>query len=171
MKKILCIVFVLMLFSGCGMLNNRDVEKEPLIISGFNAVVSTEINDVIIKGKAEYYEGTDLIFQFISPKTLEGAKIICRDGEYKLEFVDISVSFPSEEMSYNMICKALKVCINNVQGKTPEIDAQSGMLIYNYSVKEHIYKLYAQPETKKFVKLAADGIDLLYFEDFEYIIE
>ena len=169
MKKVLCIVMVLMLLSGCGMFNTKDVKKEPLIFSGFNAVVTTEINDITISGNAEYSADDSLKFEFIQPETVKGATVLCCDGEYKIQFHDISVSFPSEKLSFNMICRAIETCVNNVQGKTPEIDGQSKMLVYSYTADNHLCQLYVESETKYFVKLTVDGVDTLSFENFQYI--
>lgn len=169
MKKVLCIIMVLIFFSGCGTLNVKDVEKEPLIFSGFNAVVTTSINNITISGNVEYYADGSLAFKFIQPETVNGATINCCDGEYKIQFQDISVSFPSEKMSFYMICRVLETCVNNVQGKTPEIDKESEMLVYSYTAEKHLCKLYADFETKCFIKLTVDGTDTLYFENFEYI--
>ena len=169
MKKVLCIIMTLMLFGGCGTLKTKDVKKEPLIISGFNAVVTTKINDITISGNAEYYADSSLNFEFIQPETVKGATIVCSDGEYKIQFQDISVSFPSEKLSFNMICRAIETCVNNVQGKTPEKDTESGMLVYSYTAENHLCKLYADPETKNFIKLTIDGVDALRFDNFQYI--
>lgn len=169
MKKVLCIVVALMLFGGCGMLNTKDVKKEPLIFSGFNAVVTTEINGITISGNAECYVVGSLNFEFIQPETVKGATIVCNSGEYKIQFQDITASFPSEKLSFNMVCRALETCIDNVQGKTPETDKQSDMLVFSYTAENHLCKLYADSETKNFIKLTVDGTDTLYFENFKYI--
>ncbi len=169
MKRVLCIVMALMLFGGCGTLNKKDVKKEPLIFSGFNAVVTTKINDITISGKAEYYADNSLTFEFSQPETVKGATVVCSSGEYKIRFQDISVSFPSEKMSFYMICRAIETCVNNVQGKTPENDAESEMLVYSYTAENHLCKLYADSETKNFIKLTVDGVDVVYFENFQYL--
>ena len=77
---------VLMFFSGCGMLNVKDVEKEPLDISGFNTVVKTQINNIEICGNAYYVVSDALYFDFVAPKTINGTKIVCRNGEYEVDF-------------------------------------------------------------------------------------
>jgi hypothetical protein len=62
-----------------------------------------------------------------------------------------------------MICNALETCINNVQGTTPQIDSVANQLVYTYNAENHLCKLYAEKETKNFIKLTIDGANVLLF--------
>lgn len=168
MKKILCIFISLLMLGGCSVEKIKDVKKEPLEISGFNTIVKSTVNDVQISANAEYIPFQCLNFTFNAPDTVKDMQILCSNGEYTVNMNKLSFTFASEKMPFNMICRTLETCINTVQGTTPEIDAESQNLIYSYNADGHICKLYVEKETKKFIKLKADGIDLLLFENFEY---
>ena len=132
-------------------------------------MVKSNINSVEICGNVKYIMADGLYFDFLLPETLKGAEIICRDGEYHIEYNDLSVTFQGEKLPFNMVCKALETCVNNVQGATPEIDAINQQLIYTYNAENHICKLYTEIETKHFLRLSIDGEDVLIFENFEYV--
>lgn len=169
MKKVLCILFCILLLGGCGMLKTKDLEKEPLNISGFNTVVKTRINDIEICGNARYVVSDALYFEFVSPETINGTKIVCRNGEYEVDFNDLSITLVGDKLPFNMICNALETCINNVQGATPQIDTITNQLVYTYNTENHLCQLYAEKETKHFIKLTIDGADVLFFENFQYM--
>ena len=169
MKKVLCILFCILLLNGCGKIKTKDVEKEPLNISGFNTVVKTQINNIEICGNAQYVVNDALYFEFSTPETLKGTKATCRDGEYLIEFNELSVTIAGNKLPFNMICKALETCVNNVQGATPQVDSVTKQLVYTYNLENHLCKLYTDAQTKNFIKLTVDERDVLYFESFEYM--
>ena len=169
MKKFLCILFCVLFLNGCGKIKTKDVEKEPLNISGFNTVVKTQINNIEICGSAQYVMNDALCFEFSSPETINGTKVICRNGEYQIDFNELSVTVAGNKLPFNMICKALETCINNVQGTTPQEDTLTNQLIYVYNAENHICKLYVDAQSKNFLKLTIDEKDVLYFESFEYM--
>lgn len=157
------------MLGGCGTLKTKDLEKEPLNISGFNTVVKTQINNIEICGNARYVVSDALYFDFFAPKTINGTKITCRNGEYQIDFNGLSVSLAGNKLPFNMICNALETCVNNVQGTTPQIDSATNQLIYTYNAENHLCKLYVEKETKNFIKLTIDGADVLFFENFQYV--
>lgn len=169
MKKVLCILLCILLLGGCGTFKIKDVEKEPLNISGFNTLVKTEINNIEISGNAKYVLSDGLYFDFIKPETVSGAKIVCRNGEYQVDFNSLSVTLAGDKLPFNMICRALETCINNVQGTTPEKEENTNQLIYTYNAENHLCKLYTDADTKHFIKLTVDGADALLFENFQYV--
>ncbi len=169
MKKVLCILFCILLLGGCGTLKTKDLEKEPLNISGFNTVVKTKINNIEICGNAHYVVSDALYFDFVAPETINGTEIVCRNGEYQVSFNDLSISLVGNKLPFNMICNALETCINNVQGTTPQIDNITNQLVYTYNTEKHLCKLYVEKETKHFIKLTIDGADVLLFENFQYV--
>ena len=169
MKKVLCILLCILLLGGCGTLKTKDLEKEPLNISGFNTVVKTRINDIEICGNVSYVASDALYFDFVAPKTINGTKIICRNGEYQIDFNGLSVNFAGDKLPFNMICNAFETCINNVQGTTPQIDSTTNQLVYTYNTENHLCQLYTEKETKNFIKLTIDGADVLFFENFQYV--
>ncbi|MBR2454744.1 MAG: hypothetical protein IKB36_01680 [Clostridia bacterium] len=169
MKRVLCILFCILLLGGCRTLKTKDLEKEPLNISGFNTVVKTKINNIEICGNASYVVSDALYFDFVSPETINGTKIVCRNGEYEVDFNDLSITLAGDKLPFNMICNALETCINNVQGTTPKIDNITNQLVYTYNTENHLCQLYAEKETKHFIKLTIDGADVLFFENFQYV--
>lgn len=168
MKKILCIFICLILLGGCSFEKIKDVKKEPLEISGFNTVIKSNLNNVQISAKAEYVPYKSLNFTFASPETVKDMQILCSNGEYTVNMNKLSFTFTGEKLPFNMICRTLETCINSVQGVSPEIDAETELLVFSYNADGHICKLYTEKETRNFVKLSVDGNDLLFFENFEY---
>lgn len=170
MRKILCVFISLLILGGCNVEKIKDVQKEPLEISGFNTIVKSTVNDVQISANAEYILFKSLNFTFNTPETVKDMQILCQNGEYTVNMNKLSFTFSGDKLPFNMICRTLETCINSVQGTTPEIDEETGNLIYSYNADGHICKLYTENETKKFVKLQVDGEDLLFFENFEYTV-
>lgn len=169
MKKILCVIICLLCMGGCQKIYTKDVEKKPLNISGFNAFISTTVNDIEIGGKASF-DGVDTItFTFDLPENVKGGEILCKNGEYTINFKDMKFSMNSDKLPFEMICKTLEECINNAQGAIPQKDSHTGNLIYTFNAENHVCKLYAESDGGKFIKLSVDGADTLIFEDFEYI--
>lgn len=170
MRKILCVFISLLILGGCNVEKIKDVQKEPLEISGFNTIVKSTVNDVQISANAEYIPFKSLNFTFNTPETVKDMQILCQNGEYTVNMNKLSFTFSGDKLPFNMICRTLETCINSVQGTTPEIDEETDNLIYSYNADGHICKLYTESEMKKFVKLQVDGEDLLFFENFEYTV-
>lgn len=168
MRKILCIFVCLMLLGGCEAI--KEVEKEPLEISGFNTIVKSSVNNIEISAKVMYIPYKILTFTFMLPEAAKDMQVICTDGEYTINMNKVSFTFAGDKMPFNMLCRTLEACINNAHGATPEYKKEGELLIYTYSVDNHICKLYADKETKDFIKLNVDGKDVLLFENFEYTI-
>lgn len=169
MKKVLCLIFCLLFLSGCGKDKITDVEKEPLIISGFSAVVYTTVNDVEISANVKYTAHDKLEVTVVAPKTLKGTVINCKDGEYEIAYGNLAFNLPGGKLPYNMICRALEECLNNVRGKTPAA-TDGEFLVYTYELEGHICQLYTDSQ-KNFIKLSADGKDVLTFSQFCYITD
>ncbi len=168
MKKILCIFLCLIMLGGCSTLKIKDVKKEPLEISGFNTIIKSNVNNVQISANAVYIPFQSLNFTFNAPETIKDMQILCSNGEYTVNMNKLSFTFTGEKLPFNMICRTLETCINSVQGVLPEADAETDLLVFSYNADGHICKLYTEKETRNFVKLSVDGIDLLFFENFEY---
>lgn len=169
MKKILCSFLCVLLLCSCTNLKSKDVEKEPLSISGFTCVMRTTLNDIQITANAEYLASGTIQIEIITPETVNGMQINCTNGEYTVKYKNLDLTVSGEKMPFNMICRSLEECINNAQGKTPTKDENSESIIYSYTAEGHTCKLYVNPETKAFEKIAIDGIDTLYFENFQYV--
>lgn len=168
MKKILCIFICLIMLGGCDFEKIKEVKKEPLEISGFNTIIKSTVNNVQISANVEYVPFQNLNFTFNSPETVKDMQILCSNGEYTVNMNKLSFTFAGDKMPFNMICRTLETCINSVQGVTPEKDPQTDLLVFSYNADGHICKLYAEKETRNFVKLSVDGNDVLFFEDFHY---
>lgn len=170
MKKFLCSFICILLLCSCTNKNSKDVENEPLSISGFSCAIRTTLNDIEITADAEYLASGTINMTFTAPATVNGMQINCTGGEYTVHYKNLELTVSGEKMPFNMVCRGLEECINNAQGKTPEKEENSESLIYTYTAEGHVCKLYINPDTKYFEKIAIDGIDTLYFENFEYIM-
>lgn len=169
MKKFLCVLLCILLSGGCSFKKTKDVEKEPLLISGFRCTLRTTLNDIDITADAEYMDSGTIHMEITSPQTVSGMQINCNNGEYAVHYKNLELIVDGEKMPFRMICKSLEECINNAQGKTAQKDEDSDSFIYSYNAQGHTCKLYVNPETKAFQKIAVDGIDTLYFENFTYV--
>lgn len=168
MKKFLCVLFSILLLGGCTS-KAKDVETEPLSISGFSCILRTTFNDIEITADAEYMASDTINMTFTSPEAVKGMQINCTDGEYTVNYKNLELTVNGDKMPFNMVCRGLEECINNAQGKTPTKDENSESIIYSYTAEGHTCKLYVNSETKAFEKIAIDGIDTLYFENFQYV--
>lgn len=166
MKKILCALLSVLLLGGCSSLKAKEVEKKPLEVSGFNTTAYTELNGIKVSARVSYTQGASLSFVMNSPKTVSGLEITCADGEYKLEKDGITLSFFGEKLPFDMLCSSVENCLKNAMGKTPE--EKNGFLVYAYNAGEHICSLYTEKESGAFVKLAVDGNDAVFFENFKF---
>lgn len=168
MKKFLCVLFSILLLGGCTS-KSKDVETEPLSISGFSCILRTTFNDIEITANAEYMASGTINMTFTAPETVKDMQINCTNGEYTVNYKNLELTVNGDKMPFNMVCRGLEECINNAQGKTPEKDENSESIIYSYTAEGHTCKLYVNAETKAFEKIAIDGIDTLYFENFQYV--
>lgn len=168
MKKFLCSFLGLLLLCSCVNENSKDVETEPLEISGFRCVIRTTLNDIEITADAEYMASGTIQVAFTAPETVKGMQINCMGGEYTVNYKNLELTVSGEKMPFNMLCRSLEECINNAQGTTPEKDENTESLIYTYTAEGHVCRLFVNPETKYFEKVTVDGIDTLFFEKFEY---
>jgi len=164
MKKFLCSFLCILLLCGCGNGKSKDVETEPLSISGFCCVIRTTLNGIEIIANAEYLASGTINMTFTAPETVNGMQINCTDGEYAVHYKNLELTVSGEKMPFTMLCRSLEECINNAQGKTPEKEENTQSLIYTYTAEGHVCKLYLNPETKYFEKVAIDGVDTLFFE-------
>ena len=108
-------------------------------------------------------------FTLTAPKTVNGMEIDCTNGEYTVNYKDLSLTVSGDKMPFNMLCRGIEECINNTQGKAPEKTENGESLVYSYTAEGHVCKLYVNPETGCFEKITVDGADTLLFENFEYI--
>ncbi|MGN0570013.1 MAG: hypothetical protein ACI4N4_05860 [Candidatus Fimenecus sp.] len=168
MKKFLCALFCLLLLCGCGINKTKDVEKEPLNISGFNTDVHTTLNGITVSAEADYTAFDSLVLTFTQPQTVKGVQVSCADGEYTLKTNRLTFSISEGKLPYNMIFCALESCINNVNGAAPEKGENSESLSYSYEAQGHFCTLLVNPDTKEFEKLIIDGTDAAVFENFTY---
>ena len=169
MRKFLCVLFSILLLGGCAS-KSKDVEKEPLSISGFCCVIRTTLNDIEITANAEYTASGTINVTFTAPATVNGMQINCTGGEYTVHYKNLELTVSGDKMPFAMLCRSLEECINNAQGTMPEKDENNESLIYTYTAEGHVCKLFVNPETKAFEKVSVNGIDTLYFENFKYIM-
>lgn len=170
MKKFLCSFLCILLLCGCADKKSKEVEKEPLSVSGFSCILRTTLNDIDITANAEYTASGAINIEFTAPKTVNGMQINCSDGEYTVHYKNLELTVNGDKMPFNMFCRLLEECINNVQGKAPQNDENGESTVYSYTADGHTCKLYVNSETKAFEKIETDGVDTLYFENFQYVM-
>lgn len=169
MKKFLCSLLCLLFLCSCTDLKSKDVENEPLSISGFTCVIRTTFNGISIIANAQYTLPNAISMDFTAPETVKGVQINCTDGVYAVKYKNLELTVDGDKMPFNMICRELETCINNAQGKTPQKDEKSESFVYSYTAEGHTCQLFVNPDTKAFEKIAIDGIDTLFFENFTYM--
>lgn len=169
MKKFLCVFMMLLLLCSCTDLKSKDVENEPLSISGFTCVIRTTFNDIDVVSNVQYILPNTIIMDFTAPETVNGMQINCTDGVYSVKYKKIELTVDGDKMPFNMVCKGIEECINNAQGKTPQKDEKTESFVYSYNAEGHTCQLFVNPETKSFEKITVDGIDTLFFENFTYM--
>ena len=76
------------------------------------------------------------------------------------------LSFSGEKLPFDMLCSSVENCLKNAMGKTPE--EKNGFLVYAYNAGGHLCSLYTEKESGTFVKLAVDGSDAVFFENFKF---
>ncbi len=162
MKRFLCIIFVILILTGCE--KEKTKESEIPDYRGFETDVCTEINEMKITGYAVYSEIDGLAFVVTSPESVKGMEIICKDGECKINLHELSFSLPYERLPFNAIFVSLMACSENAKSAICENE------YYKFRSKEYTYHLYVDEETKNFQKLMVDGNVILTFENFQYIM-
>ncbi len=159
MRKILCVLFVILLLAGCE--KEKTKGNEIPDFRGFRTDVYTEINDTKITGTATFMELDGLVLTLTSPESLKGMEIICKDGECKTNLDTLSFSVLCKNLPHNSLPTSLMVCAENAK------TAMCENKYYNFTANGYTYQLCVNE--KGFAKLSTDGNDILYFENFEYI--
>lgn len=166
MKKLLCICLSLLFLAGCAKKNNvKNIKNEPLVLSGFNAVITTDFNGIAISSNVSYDPAGGYNFSFNSPKILENLTVSGKDGEFTLSGETLTLNLQSDKLPTSMICRALNDCVNAVSGAYPIKDG-AGLFEYAYSVDKVPCVLYTD-ENKIFQKLLVGGQEFI-FESFSY---
>ncbi|MBR2954501.1 MAG: hypothetical protein IKC45_08975 [Clostridia bacterium] len=158
MRKILCILVMILLLAGCE--KEKTKEYEIPDFRGFKTDVYTVINDTKITGSAEFTELQGLVLTLTSPESLKGMEIICKDGECKTNLHTLSFSVLYENLPPNSLPTSLMACAESAKTAIYE----NGY--YKFSVNGHTYQLYI--DENGFTKLSTDGNDILHFENFKY---
>ena len=162
MKRILCVFVCILLLSGCGRINTK-VNEIPDFM-GFRTDVKTTLNNVEISAYAEYDEIQGLSVVLKKPESAKGMKIVCKDGECKIDFQELSFTFAHKELPYSSFFVALESCAENIRIST----YKNGY--FSYEVNGNICHLYVDEKTRNFMKLLVNETDMLFFENFEYVM-
>lgn len=163
MKKFLCILIVILLLAGCEKTISKDNKKTIPDFTGFKTGVYTEINDIKIMGSATYSELDGLILTLTSPESLKGMELICKDGECKVDFQELSFLISYEYLPFNAMCVSLMACAENAKTATYE----NGYYIFRTA--DSTCQLYVDGETGCFQKLVSNDENILGFENFRYL--
>lgn len=163
MKKLLCICLCFMLLAGCA--KKQDVKTEPLSFSGFDAVITTELNGISISSNVSYDFANGYKFSFNSPSSFKNLTVSGNDGEFTLSGEKLTLNLQSNKLPSSMICRALSDCVNAVSGAYP-VRNNEGLSEYAYSVDKVPCVLYTD-ENKNFKKLLVGGQEFT-FESFSY---
>lgn len=159
MKKLLCILVMILLLAGCE--KEKTKETEIPDFRGFETDVYTEINDTRITGTATYTALDGLVLTVTAPESLKGMKIICKDGECKTSLHTLSFSVLYENLPPDSLPISLMTCAENAKTAICEKG------YYKFTVNGYTYQLYT--DENGFTKLLTDGKEILHFENFEYI--
>ncbi len=164
MKKLLCVFVCILLLSGCGKTNTKENKNEIPDFTGFSTDVKTTLNDVNISAGTQYSEVSGFLVTLNSPESVKGMKIMCKDGECKIDFHELSFVIPHKKLPLTSFFVALESCAENIKTATYE----NGY--YSYNINGNACNLYIDEETKHFQKLSVNGEDTLFFENFQYVM-
>lgn len=162
MKKILCLCLCLLLCTGCSI--KKDVKTEPLTLSGFATVITTDMNGITLTANAVYDVASGYKFTFSSPQTLKNTTVCGKEGIFTLSGESLNLTLMGDKMPPSMICRALSDCINAVSGALPVENNE--YLEYGYSVGGVQCVLYTDEE-KNFKKLLVGNQEFI-FNSFSY---
>ena len=126
MKKILCVIYAILMLSGCGIVNSKEDKNEIPDFMGFSTDVYTEINDTKIEGSAKYTELDGFVLTLTSPETLVGMEIICKDSECKVNLHELSFSVNYMNLPFDSIIVSLMACGENAKTSTYFSKAYAG---------------------------------------------
>ncbi len=164
MKKILCFSVCLFLLLCTGCQNFKDVKKEPLNVSGFTAVMTTNLNGVTLTSNVNYDLASGFSFSFTSPKTLENTLVSGKEGVFTLTGEKLKLELSSGELPKIMICRAIYDCVNAVSGAVPI--EENDFFKYSYSIDGTPCVLYTDKENN-FQKLQVQDVEFI-FDSFSY---
>ncbi len=170
MKKILCLVLCLFVLGGCTD-KSKENKNEPLEISGFRSLVTTNLNGIEISAQAEVLSIDDITVTITAPATVKDMKFTYKNGEYDVQYKGFDFGISLEALPLDNIIQNIKACLNSVQGALPSGEKAGENLLYSYTSNGHSYSLYVNAETKAFEKVTADEMEVLTFQNFEYIYE
>ena len=164
MKKLLCVLLCILFLSGCGKINTKVNENEIPDFIGFSTDVKTTFNTVDLRARATYNEIAGLSVVVNAPESVKGMKIVCKDGECKVDFQELSFIISHKKLPFTSFFVALESCAENAKTSTPEDDC------YSYGINGNLCCLYVDEETKHFQKLSINGSDVIFFENFQYVM-
>ena len=162
MKKLVC--FLLCIFLLCGCENEKEVENEIPDFYGFKGQINTIINDVKISAKVEYESFDKLVLTFLLPETVQNMRIELINGEYVIQYDELTFTVSRENIPYNSICNVVMNCAENIKSAT------NNNGVYTFASKGQIYNIEIDKDTKCFKKVEVDKTYILEFENFEYVM-
>ena len=162
MKRFLCIFICVLLLAGCEK-SSKEVKDEIPDFYGFRTDVKTVVNDVTISASADYTELDGIVITLTSPESVNGMKMVIKDGECKIDYHSLSFSVPVNSMPFDSLCVSLNACAENVKTAKHEND------YYVYSFNGNTYHLYVDNETKQFKNIKVNENDIITFENFQFI--
>ena len=145
-------------------MNTKENKNEIPDFKGFSTDVKTTFNNVNLCASVIYNEITGLSVVMNAPESVEGMKIVCKDGECKIDFQELSFIIPHKTLPFTSFFVALESCAENAKTSIPENDC------YSYNVDGNVCRLYVDEETKHFQKLSINGNDVLFFDNFQYVM-
>lgn len=145
-------------------MNTKEGKNEIPDFIGFSTDVKTTLNTVDLQASATYNEITGLSVIMNAPESVKGMEIVCKDGECKVDFQELSFVFSHKKLPFTSFFVALESCAENVKASMAEEDC------YSYNADGNLYCLYVDEETKHFQKLSINGNDVIFFENFEYVM-
>ncbi len=145
-------------------MNTKENKNEIPDFLGFSTDVKTTVNTVDLWASATYNEITGLSVIMNAPESVKGMKIVCKDGECKIDFQELSFVITHKKLPFTSFFVSLESCAENAKTSILENDC------YSYNVNGNVCRLYVDEETKHFQKLSINGNDVLFFENFQYVM-
>lgn len=145
-------------------MNTKDNKNEIPDFLGFSTDVKTTFNNVDLWASATYNEITGLSVIMNAPESVKGMKIMCKDGECKIYFQELSFSITHKRLPFTSFFVSLESCAENIKSAIPE----NGCYLYN--VNGNLCRLCVDEESKHFQKLSINGNDVLFFDNFQYVM-
>lgn len=154
MKKLICILTLLVLLGGCAVKTEKDDLKKPLITGGFSFWAVTEKNGVKIKSRAEITADGALKLSFTEPQSMAKTAVTVFDGMCEFKTDTNSFSLPKKALPADFTANLLW---GAVSATASEPVKENGFLKYSYICNGAACTLYTDIESGIPVEIRSDS--------------